>query len=266
MSVRRQRTRYRGYSGKRHRMPVRGVLAVLLVLVGLLLIALPFLGIRFSGFLMLGAAALLLVSLGLDAWAQRSRGGLRLRRIFLCCVAAGILAFGVLEGQVLSAAAAAPQAAEAAIVLGAGVNGTVPSLALQTRLDAAAEYAQMYPDIPLVLTGGQGRGEEISEAECMRRYLVSCGIAENRLLLETEATDTMENFRLSKALLEQEGYCPEDMTIAVVSNDFHLCRANILARREGLTIIGVGVPIPWLHLEINYSIREAFALVKTYLL
>lgn len=262
--------RYRGKrvrcGGKEGHLPVRGVLAAVLVAVGALCIVFRFWGMRFSGFLMLGAALLLVLSLVLDALARRGGAFLWLRRIFLGCVAVGVLMFAVLEGQVLRAGHSTPTEAEAIIVLGAGVNGTEPSLALKSRLDAAAEYAEAYPDIPLVLSGGQGWGEEITEAECMRRYLVACGIEESRLLPETESTDTEENFRLSKALLEQKGYDTAEMTVAVVSNDFHLCRAEILARREGFTVTGVGAPIPWLHLEVNYYIREAFALVKTYFL
>ena len=47
-------------------------------------------------------------------------------------------------------------------------------------------YAEEYPDTVLVLTGGKGYGEDISEAECMRRYLVKHGVAESRLLLEDQ--------------------------------------------------------------------------------
>ena len=69
-----------------------------------------------------------------------------------------------------------PLPADAVIVLGAGVNGTEPSLSLRTRLDAALEYLEYWPDIPAVLTGGTGYGEEISEAQCMYDYLTEHGV------------------------------------------------------------------------------------------
>lgn len=256
------------YRGRRRRQAggVRLILALLLAAGGVLCIVFRSFGMRFSGFLCLGVAVLLVLSVLLGRLKEAGPFWRVLRGAFYACIVLGLVVFGALEVQILSAARGAPQPADAVIVLGAGVNGTQPSLALRTRLDAAAEYAAAYPDVPIVLTGGQGYGEEITEAECMRRYLTGRGVDEGRLLLEPEASDTEENFRLSKAVLEEAGYAPEDMTLAVVSSDFHLCRAELLAKREGLRTVGVGAPMPWRHLEINYTIREAFALIKAYFL
>lgn len=255
------------YRGRRRRSPggVRLGLAALLAAGGIVCIVLRSFGMRFSGFLCLGVAVLLVLSVLLGR--LREEGGIWrvLHGAFYVCVLAGLAVFAALEVQVISAAQSVPVRADAVIVLGAGVNGTEPSLALRTRLDAAAAYAAAYPDVPLVLTGGQGYGEEITEAECMRQYLITHGVDESRLLLEPEAANTEENFRFAKTVLTNAGYAPEEMTLAVVSNDFHLCRAALLAKREGLHTTGVGAPLPWHHLEINYTIREAFALVKAYL-
>ena len=254
------------YTGRKHLLNKRVLLAAVLIVIGIVCIAFRFFGMRFSGFLCIGIAVLLLLSVLLGQLAKKNQIWLWVKRLFYAGIVIGGVGFCVLEGQVLYAGHSAPKEADAVIVLGAGVNGTQPSLALQSRLKAAASYAKEYPDIPVVLTGGQGYGEDITEAECMRRYLCEAGIAEDRLLLEEEATDTEENFRYSKEVLKEHGYEPQEMTIAVVSNDFHLFRAGVLAKREGLVTTGVGAPIPWLHLEINYYIREAFALVKTYFL
>ena len=48
--------------------------------------------------------------------------------------------------------------------------------------------------------------------------------------------------------------------------EFRAQMDKLLARREGINPKGVGAPIPWLHLELNYYIREAFALAKAYVL
>jgi uncharacterized SAM-binding protein YcdF (DUF218 family) len=81
-----------------------------------------------------------------------------------------------------------------AIVLGAKVNGETPSLSLRYRLEATLNYANQYPHVKLVLSGGQGTDEYISEAEAMRRYLVENGVSEERLLLESKSTSTYETF------------------------------------------------------------------------
>lgn len=153
--------------------------------------------------------------------------------------------------------------ADAVIVLGAGVNGTTPSLALQTRISAAADYLAQHPEALAVLSGGQGPGEDITEAEAMLRGLKSRGIDEERLLLEDRSTSTAENFAFSKSLLEQGGLDTDSAVIAVVSNDFHLYRARLLAGREGLKTFGVPAELPWFWLSANYYVREYFALVKS---
>ena len=64
------------------------------------------------------------------------------------------------------------------IVLGAAVHGDRPSLSLYHRLTSALEYLEQYPNSKAVLSGGQGNGENISEALCMHDWLVSSGIEE----------------------------------------------------------------------------------------
>ena len=241
------------------------VIAAVLAVFGTALMLLRGLGMRFSGILLLGIAALMLIYLILCRWEQRSMFGKWCRRIFCvgCAVVIGFLAG--LERDVLrhrSGVVGIP--GDAVIVLGAGVNGTEPSLSLQTRLDAALEYMEWYPELPVVLTGGLGYGEEITEAQCMYDYLTARGIDGSRLILEEQATNTAENFAYSKPLLEAEGIDVESAWIAVVTNDFHIYRAGVIAKQAGYgPICGVPAELPWLHLEINYCIREAFALVKT---
>ena len=111
-------------------------------------------------------------------------------------------------------------------MLGAGVNGETPSLTLRTRIDAAAAYLEEHPDVPVVLSGGQGPGEAITEAKCMRRALVRRGVDESRLYPEERSTSTQENLRYSRAILEELGV---DLTqrVAIVTSDYHLCRASI---------------------------------------
>ena len=159
-----------------------------------------------------------------------------------------------------------PLPADAVIVLGAGVNGTEPSLSLRTRLDAALDYLETCPDIPAVLTGGTGYGEEISEAACMYDYLTERGVEPDRLILEDQASNTAENFALSRPLLEEAGVDPAESRVAVVTNDFHMARSELIAARQGYgDVAGVPAPLPWAHLTVNYYLREAFALVKTFL-
>ncbi len=237
-------------------------------LLGLALVVIPN-GMRFTGFFLLGLAVVWLLGLALNRWAKRSRTGKICNRIFLAGLIAGICILCTIETMVIYRGemdnAALP--ADAVIVLGAGVNGETPSAALWTRIRAAAAYLSDHPNIPVVLSGGKGSGENISEAEAMRRALWSSSEAFNaRLLLEEQSTNTSENFSFSKALLEESGIDTETAYIAVVTNDFHCFRARMIAQREGLHTISVPAELPWWWLTANYYLREAFAVVKTALL
>lgn len=71
------------------------------------------------------------------------------------------------------------QSADYVIVLGAQVRGKALSRTLEYRLEKALEYARVHPNTVLVLSGGQGVGEEMTEAEAMYEYLKAHGIPES---------------------------------------------------------------------------------------
>ncbi|WP_381426455.1 YdcF family protein [Sporosarcina thermotolerans] len=148
---------------------------------------------------------------------------------------------------------------EFAIILGAKVNGETPSLTLHYRLKAALSYAETHPDVRFILSGGQGPDEEISEAEAMRRYLTEHGIDEGRLLMESQSTSTYENLLYSKKLL------PEDIdSITIITSDFHLARARMLADSLGLKTDALAAKTPE-SVKIQQHIRERLAIIKTYI-
>ena len=256
------------YRGRRFRWTIPW-LAVLPALPGLVLILIRPLGMRFSGFLLLALAAVLLAAVFLNRWAGRSRTGWWCRLSFRAALALVLIPLVMIEVCVIHEGGKEPpqDSAKAVIVLGAGVNGTQPSLSLRTRLDAALKYLEEHPDIPVVLTGGQGYGEEITEAACMSDYLTAHGVDADRLILEEAASNTAENFAFSRELLQEAGVDPSTDMVAVVTNDFHIARAKLLAARNGYGYAaGVPAELPWIHLEINYYLREAFAMVKSFLL
>jgi len=240
------------------------IAAAVFLLLGVVCLWLP--GVRFSAYLCFALAGLCLADLLLKCWAQRSKAGKWCGRLFRfgCGIMAGLLI--ALEVNVITTARRdlTAIAADAVVVLGAGVNGTTPSLTLRTRLDAALEYLERHPEIPVVLSGGQGPGEAITEARCMYEYLTARGVAPERLLLEEKSTSTAENFAFSKSLLQQAGVDVEEDLVAFVTNDFHIYRAGYLAAQEDYDLaFGVAARLPWRYLEANYYVREAFALVKT---
>jgi uncharacterized SAM-binding protein YcdF (DUF218 family) len=122
---------------------------------------------------------------------------------------------------------------DAIIVLGAGLNGSRVSKTLSERLDAAIEYYNENPEIMIVVSGGQGADQIVSEAFAMQQYLITKGVDENNILLENKSTSTKENFYFSRKVLD-DYFDGETYTIAYITNDFHCYRAGRYAAMAGL--------------------------------
>jgi uncharacterized SAM-binding protein YcdF (DUF218 family) len=86
------------------------------------------------------------------------------------------------------------------VVLGAGLRGSKPSITLKQRLDASLNYISSHKDIPIIVSGGQGPGDDISEAEAMKDYLTSNGGSKERIVLESKSTSTEENLQAGLVL------------------------------------------------------------------
>lgn len=115
------------------------------------------------------------------------------------------------------------------IVLGAQVRKQEPSPALKKRLHTAYAYLEKNPDTKVVVSGGKGSGEEISEAEAMCKYLLELGIEKERILMEDASTNTVENLKFSAELIDKEAQ------VGIVTNNFHVYRSVRLARKQGYT-------------------------------
>lgn len=181
-----------------------------------------------------------------------------LRYGVLAVVLAGLVLFCVLCFHVIGEMSAkGGKDLDYVVVLGAQVKGKTPSRALKKRLEAVLNYASENERTILVLSGGQGPGEEITEAECMRQWLSERGIAQERLVLESRSASTRENLQFSD---EQTG-CGEKRT-GILSNNFHVYRALRLARKLGYTQCeGIAAPSDPV-MQVHYVVREVFALVK----
>lgn len=174
----------------------------------------------------------------------------------------GAIAAVITAGFILKAAHPAQiPACEYVVVLGAGVRGTVPSLSLQERINAAYDYLTANPSAMAVLSGGQGPGEEITEAACMYRELTEMGIDGDRLLMEETSTSTMENLNNALQLLETKtGSRPA--RIGIVSSEYHLFRAGLFAKSLKLEAFGIPAKTTWFALRLNYYLREIVAVWK----
>ncbi len=186
-------------------------------------------------------------------------GGHGLRVAVTVLLVIGMAAFIIIEIPIVREARTdAPDDCEYVIVLGAGLKGDVPTLSLRNRLDAALEWLEAHPDCVAVVSGGQGPGENMPEGEAMGIWLEARGIEPERIIVEDKSTSTMENLENSFALIREAGGEP-DGNCAIITSEYHLCRAKLMARSLGVEAWGVAAHTSWPSLMLNYFIREAFA-------
>lgn len=177
----------------------------------------------------------------------------------------GVLAvlFAVVSVMMATAVSRAVPDNATLVVLGAGLRGERPSRTLRERLEVAYDYLSEHPDAVCIVTGGQGPDEPISEAEAMRRYLVDKGIDESRIYMEDRSTSTDENFEFSRRVAEQHGL---SLSAAVVTQEFHQYRAQLLAKKHGFATVGaVSAHTKW-DLFPSYWIRDFVGLCRLFLL
>ena len=238
------------------------IAAALLVILAFVLMIVP--GYQFSITLCFAFAALLVLMYYLRKFPTPLTAGIF--KIICILLILGIIAATVTGGFILSAAHPGElPACDYIVVLGAGVRGTTPSLSLRERLGAAYDYLTAHPDTVAVLSGGQGPGEEITEAACMYRELTEMGINGSRLLLEENSSTTMENLTFSMDVLETEtGSRPEK--IGIVSSEYHMFRAKLFAKELGLEAVGIPARTSWITLRLNYYLREIVAVWKYFVL
>lgn len=146
---------------------------------------------------------------------------------------------------------------DALIVLGCGVRGDRVSVGLARRLDKAFAYYEDHPDVLIVVSGGQGSQETITEAEAMRRYLAAAGVPNEKIVKEEQATSTLENLRYSNEILRER--LPIDYRAALVTSSFHVFRAERIARKLGLGLGHLGAPSKWYAVPMN-NLRELVAI------
>ena len=135
-------------------------------------------GYSFTGLVLMGFGGLLTVYRLLDLLQLREMVLAKVLRATVSILVCFGLFAAVVTGTVIYHASLGNPgvACDYIVVLGCGVNGTVPSLSLRNRIDAAYAYLIANPDTVCVVSGGQGPDEDITEAACMKRELTAMGM------------------------------------------------------------------------------------------
>ncbi len=185
-------------------------------------------------------------------------GWIKVMLLVFIVVAAGVFIF--VEAQIISAFKEKPEKdLDYLVVLGAQIHETGPSVVLRYRLDTAREYLEENEGTLCIVTGGQGYNEPYPEAVGMKDYLITHGVDEERIFLETESENTKENLENAKALFD-----PEHDRVGIVTNNFHVFRALSLARKADIREC-CGIPAGSTPLYLpNNMLREFLGVVKDY--
>lgn len=116
------------------------------------------------------------------------------------------------------------------VVLGAAQYAGRPSPVLKARLDHGIDLWTRGMGRFLVVTGGRGSGDTLSEADVGRNYARKHGVPDTAILLENEGRTTRESMLGVAGMLQEKGI----RTAILVSDPFHMLRLSIIGRRFGL--------------------------------
>lgn len=185
--------------------------------------------------------------------------------ILALCALLVLVALGILYEQVDGASGTdEARPVDAIIILGSAVwPGGQPSPSLYARTQHAIALYQAGYAQHLILCGGLGQFPP-AEAEVMRQLAVAAGVPSEALFLDDTSRSTEENLAHAKVVMDAHGW----QTVLLVSDPFHLLRAQIIARDLGMTAYrSPAADSPTYttpELRVRYTTREVFALIRYY--
>lgn len=162
------------------------------------------------------------------------------------------------------------------VIFGCQMKKDGPSVLLKDRLDTALSYLEQHPDMTVIVTGGKGNDEHVSEAQGMYDYLTAHGMDGERIYKEDQSRNTWQNVNYTLDLMEKEGM---ELTqdVVLVSNGFHLSRIKLLwDRARNVRLAGetyhdqyvstLAAPVSHTPSAVQMFFREPLALVKSFVL
>ena len=163
---------------------------------------------------------------------------------------------------VLGAQVKLPSPSEASASYSDSNRAAIPSTVLKYRLDTAADYLRANPGTLCIVSGGDSSSEPEAEAVVMKRYLIEKGIDADRIITEDQSTSTKENIEFSRQLLSKQDISPDNCSIGIVTNNFHIFRAVKIAEKAGFeNACGIAAPSNTFYLP-NNVLRECMGIVK----
>lgn len=238
---------------------VISVLGAALIINGIIMAALENISMGTWITLILGAI-LLLVGIFFKKLCDITPKAILITVLILFCTGISLFLFLYIFGSVDNV----DYTEDALIVLGCGVRGDEPGTNLTERLERAVEYHKNNPGAVIVVSGGKGDGENLSEAAAMEKYLINHGVPAEIIIKEDKATSTEENFLYSKKILDK--YFDGEYRVAFITNDFHIYRSSSFARLAGFeNVTHTHSNTAWYTVTPN-ALRECVTVLKLWVL
>lgn len=174
----------------------------------------------------------------------------------------GIIIISTAVGVMLYYANNTAEKGRTVIVLGCQVTGKTPSLMLYDRMMTALEYINANPESTVIASGGKGPGEQISEAEAIKNFLINKGVDEKRIILEDKSINTKENIGFSAQLIKENGL---NKNVAIATDGFHQFRAAYFSKQNSLEFSSLPCKTRW-YFTASYYSREILAVIKMLIL
>ena len=210
---------------------------------------------------------------------KRRGGGKKWLAALLVLIGLGLVLFGALEIVIAvhsrGKTVQGDPNPQVMVIFGCQMRKDGPSILLRDRLDTALDYLEEHPDIKIIVTGGKGDDEHISEAQGMYDYLTAHGVDGEKIWMEDKSRNTWQNINNTFALMEREGW---DLTddVLLVSSGFHLARIEMLWNRartgllwdevyNGQYVCTLPAPVSHAPSAVQMFFREPLALVKSFI-
>ena len=202
------------------------------------------------------------VALGLYGWFFKRLIKMRWLTITIAAMFISVLGFSAFLA-VYGRRSTADYTEDVVLVLGGGIRQGEVRPTLQMRLDRALAYHRNNPNALIIVTGGTGHGQYISEASAMARYLISNGVPEGQIILEEAAHSTYTNMYFSREKIDTHFDRPPRAVI--ITSDFHMFRSARFADKLGIDAVIYPAGTPWLGKPFYY-VREVAAVVKMWVI
>ena len=227
------------------------VISIIMILYGITILSILGLNYWFNYFFLFAGISLLIISKTIK------NKYINIFLIILCAI------FLISELFIISFSLSKPDKdADYLIVLGSKTNSYGPSTDFRARLNLAYDYLIDNPQTIAIISGAKGDNEPTSEAKAGKDYLTDKGIDPDRILLEDQSYSTIQNITYSKDIILKHHNNLDNIKVVIISSNFHLFRANYIAKKIGLKNLSFHGSRGLFILEPHYFVREFFGMIK----